>query len=218
MNALAFPASRTEYSSQPAVKSDEIIELTRLVLRRPAEEDVAAMTAFADNSRIASKLWDMPQPYTIADAGRFLRRLRDRLSGLTAFAITQRENGTLIGCCRIDAGESDGESRTSFWIGEPYWNRGYMTEALQALVGDAFIRSPRLITIRTSVQATNPAARRVLEKCAFQYAGPGAQRDIRQGCLVPVDHYRIDRGIWSAVKAWSQVEAEPSQDMRRLVG
>jgi RimJ/RimL family protein N-acetyltransferase len=218
MNALAFPASRPEYYSPPVEKADETLELERLVLCRPAEEHIVAMTALASNLRIASRLYDMPYPYTIADAGRFLRRLRDRRGNLTAFAITQRESGTLIGCCKIETEETDGESRIGFWIGEVYWNRGYMTEAMQALVDYAFGRSPGLTTIRTSVQATNPAARRVLEKCGFQYAGPGTQRDIRQGCLVPVDHYRMDRGIWLAIKGWSRVDAGQSPGFRHWIG
>lgn len=207
MNALAFPAIRPERSALPTAKSGDVLELRRLVLRQPAEADIVAMTALADNIRIASKLWDMPHPYTIADAGRFIRRLRDQRHGLSAFSITERASGALIGCCKIAAGESDGESRIGFWIGEPYWNRGYMTEAAQALIDHAFTNSPRLITIRAGVQVVNPAARRVLEKCGFQYAGPGAETDIRLGCLVPVDHYQIDRGIWSAIKAWSQAGA-----------
>lgn len=206
MNALAFPAIRLERGILPA-KSIETIETRRLVLRRPAEEDIVAMTGLADNSRIAAKLPDMPHPYTIADASRFIRRLHDRESGLIGFAITNRDSGALMGCGKLQAGETEGESRIGLWIGEAHWNRGYATEAAQALVDHAFSRSPRLITIRTSIRTINPAARRLLEKCGFQYAGPGAETDIRMGCLVPVDHYQIDRGIWVAIKGWLQAGA-----------
>jgi RimJ/RimL family protein N-acetyltransferase len=208
MNALAFPLDRAERGTLPIGNTTETIETRRLVLRRPAEEDLVAITALADNVRIAAKLPDMPHPYTISDAGRFIRRLRDRESGLTGFAITERDSGTLIGCCKLQADETDGENRLGLWIGECHWNRGYATEAAQALVDHAFTRSPRLITIRTSIRTINPAARRMLEKCGFQYAGPGAESDIRMGCLVPVDCYQIDRGIWAAIKGWSQAGAD----------
>ena len=204
MNALAFAAIRPERGMPPATGGADTIETRRLLLRRPVEDDIVAMTALANNGRIAAKLPDMPHPYTIADASRFIRRLRDRESGLTGFAITDRDSGVLIGCGKLLAGETEGESRIGLWIGEAHWNRGHATEAAQALVDHAFSRSPRLITIRTSIRTINPAARRMLEKCGFQYAGPGAETDIRTGCLVPVDHYQIDRGIWAAIKAWSQ--------------
>lgn len=213
MNALAFPISRPERGASPTGKPADRIETQRLVLRRPAEDDIVALTALADNARIAAKLPDMPHPYTISDAGRFLRRLRDRSSGLTGFAITEYDGGTLIGCGKIEAGETDGERRIGLWIGEPYWNRGYATEAAQALVDHAFSGAPRLITMRASVRTLNPAARRMLEKCGFQYAGPGSEADIRMGCLVPVDHYQIDRRIWLAIKAWSRA----GRDVRRQI-
>ena len=212
MNALAFPISRPERGTTPAAGTDGAAETRRLILRRPSEEDIVALTALADNSRIAAKLPDIPHPYTIADAGRFIRRLRDRQSGLTGFAITERSTGTLVGCCKLEAGDSDGETRLGLWIGEMHWSRGYATEAAQSLIDYAFTRSPRLIAIRASISVINPGARRVLEKCGFQYAGPGAETDIRNGSMVPVDYYRIDRGIWSAIKAW------PQATLRRLVG
>lgn len=213
MNTLAFSSSRPEPSVRPGKRTGDVLELRRLVLRRPAEEDIVAMTALADNIRIASKLPDMPHPYTIADAGWFIRRLRDRQSGVTAFAITERSSGTLVGCCKVEAKDGNSESRIGFWIGEGWWNRGYMTEAAQALADYAFTTSPRLISIRASVQVANPAARRVLEKCGFQYAGPGTETNIRRGNLVPVDRYQLDRGIWSAIKSWSRAGADSSRQI-----
>jgi len=213
MNALAFPISRPERGIPPVTKRDEAIETRRLILRRPTEDDIVAMTALADNGRIAGKLPDMPHPYTIADAGRFIRRVRDRQGGLIGFAIAERETDGLIGCSKLEAGETDRESRIGLWVGEAHWNKGYATEAAQALVDHAFSQAPRLVGIRASVAVINPAARRVLEKCGFQFAGPGAETDIRMGCMVPVDHYQIDRGIWSAIKGWSQAGAGARRQM-----
>jgi len=181
----------------------DVIALPRLVLRRPGEQDIVPMTALADDVRVASRAWDMPQPYTIADAGRFLRRVRDA-DHLTVFAITQHETGAFLGCCKVDMSEDETERQVGFWLGEPHWNRGYMTEALQGLVDHAFGHDPRVARVSADVQAVNPGARRVLEKCGFQYAGPGARRDAVVGTLVPADRYRMDRGIWMALRAWSR--------------
>jgi RimJ/RimL family protein N-acetyltransferase len=208
MNALAFRFDRPAPAIPPRAPVDDAIDTPRLVLREPVEGDIVPMTALADNVRIAARLPDMPHPYTISDAGRFIRRLRERANGLAAFAITRRDDGTLVGCSKIEAGEMDGESHLGLWIGESHWNRGYATEAAHALLDHAFSRSPRLITIRTGIRTINPAARRMLEKCGFQYAGPGAEADIRTGSLVPVDRYQIDRGIWSAIKGWSRADGK----------
>lgn len=207
MTALAFATRHVARGTSLVADEVETIDTRRLVLRRPAEEDMIAITALADNVRVAAKLPDMPSPYTIADAGRFIRRLRERPGGLSAYGIEYRDSGQLIGCCKIEAGEADSESRIGFWIGEPFWNKGYMTEATQALIDNAFTHSPRLATVSAKVGVVNPAGRRVLEKCGFQYAGAGTETDIRLGGLVPVDHYRIDRGIWAAIRNWPQGSA-----------
>lgn len=203
MNMSAFPASRIARIQPVEVRRADVIQSRRLVLRRLEEQDIVPMTALADNIRVASKAWDMPQPYTISDAGRFLRRVREA-GDLAVFAITHSDTGAFLGCCKLDACEDETERHIGFWLGEAWWNRGYMTEALQGLVDHAFADAPRLARIAADIQVINPAARRVLEKCGFQYAGPGARRDARQGCLVPADHFRIDRGIWMALKAWSR--------------
>lgn len=55
-----------------------------------------------------------------------------------------------------------------YWLAEPYWNRGYTTEAAQAVIAWAWERTDvRLIT--TSHYLFNDASRRVIEKCGFSY-------------------------------------------------
>jgi RimJ/RimL family protein N-acetyltransferase len=211
MYTPAFHASRSHRGAPPDVVA-ETLETERLVLRRPVEADIVAIVAQADNSHIASKLWDMPHPYTIADAGRFVRRLRERRNDVTGYAIIDQISHALVGCAKIEARETDHEAHIGFWIGEDHWNQGFATEAVQILVDDAFAACPRLTAIRAKLPLAHPAARRVLEKCGFQYAGPGTERSIRHRGLVPVDHYRLDRGIWSAIKAWAS--ANPASTRR----
>jgi RimJ/RimL family protein N-acetyltransferase len=203
MNTAVYPIGRIARILPETARRAEALELRRLVLRRPDEQDIVPMTARADNFKVSSKAWDMPQPYTIADAGRFLRRVRES-DDLTVFAITHRETGAFLGCCKLDVSEDETGRQIGFWLGEAYWNRGYMTEALQGLVDHAFSDVPHLARISADIQVVNPSARRVLEKCGFQYARPGARRDARLGCLAPVDRYRMDRGVWMALKAWSR--------------
>lgn len=55
-----------------------------------------------------------------------------------------------------------------YWLAEPYWNRGYTTEAARAIIGWAWGNTDaRLIT--TSHYPFNAASRRVIEKCGFTY-------------------------------------------------
>ncbi|WAI02192.1 GNAT family N-acetyltransferase [Methanogenium organophilum] len=53
-----------------------------------------------------------------------------------------------------------------YWLGEPFWGRGIMTDAIAAVVPVAFVRLD-IVRIQAGVFANNPASMRVLEKCGF---------------------------------------------------
>ena len=53
-----------------------------------------------------------------------------------------------------------------YWLGEPFWNKGIMTEAVQAMVDYAF-ENFKLIRIYARVFEFNEASMRVLEKAGF---------------------------------------------------
>ena len=42
---------------------------------------------------------------------------------------------------------------------------------------------------------SNPASRRVLEKCGFQWTGVGLYRIRALASSAPVDRFRLDRGL-----------------------
>ena len=52
---------------------------------------------------------------------------------------------------------------------------------------------------------SNPASRRVLEKCAFQWTGVRLTRIRAIHSAAPVDRFRLDRGLWLSLKAWGRV-------------
>lgn len=53
-----------------------------------------------------------------------------------------------------------------YWLGEPFWGRGIVTDAVAAVVPVAFVRFP-IVRLQAGVFANNPASMRVLEKCGF---------------------------------------------------
>jgi RimJ/RimL family protein N-acetyltransferase len=87
-----------------------------------------------------------------------------------------------------------------YWIGEPYWKRGYATEAAHALVDLAFQKTS-IQVLHASTRVINPASRRVIHKCGFQYAGQGMLNSIVAG-QVPVERYRLDRKTWISLRNW----------------
>ena len=54
-------------------------------------------------------------------------------------------------------------------------------------------------------RVSNPASRRVLEKCGFQWTGVGLYRVRALNSSAPVDRFRLDRGLWASLKSWGGV-------------
>jgi len=96
--------------------------------------------------------------------------LQQRLNESRVLAISIRLSGEVIGFIFIH--ENEGVERfisinIGYVIGEPYWKKGYASEALSALV--SYYKSlSKAYTILAGVEVGNNASIRVLEKCGFE--------------------------------------------------
>jgi RimJ/RimL family protein N-acetyltransferase len=189
-----------ETIAQETVREESIavLKTERLVLRAPRPDDAKAITSLINDRRIAENTARIPHPYSLADAHAFLaetnRDARER-SFLIALA-----DGTVIGGCGIHDLSAAGPE-LGYWIGVPHWGRGYVTEAARALIDHAFgALGYERLTSRARV--SNPASRRVLEKCGFQWTGVSLIRIRALKSSAPVDCFRLDRGLWASLRSW----------------
>jgi RimJ/RimL family protein N-acetyltransferase len=176
-----------------------VLETERLVLRAPRLGDAKTVAALANDRQIAENTARIPHPYRLADA-------KDWIAGANKnpdeqhYVITLA-NGALIGACGLET--RDGPS-IGYWLGQPYWGKGYATEALHALIDHAFGDLDHE-ALQASARVTNPASRRVLEKCGFQWTGVGLCRVRAIHSSAPVDRFRLERGIWASLKSWGKM-------------
>jgi RimJ/RimL family protein N-acetyltransferase len=109
------------------------IETERLVLRSPIRGDVPQLVKLADNKNIAAVLTQLPSPYTRADAIGFVEIIAQR-DDHRPYAITL--DGSLIGVMGFHY--RPGElPEIGYWLGEPYWGKGFATEAGRGLIETA---------------------------------------------------------------------------------
>ena len=182
----------------PRECSIPVLETKRLTLRAPRREDVKALAVLANDRRIAENTARIPHPYGTADAERFIASVNKR-DGEVCFAISH--GGTLVGACGIDPRE--GAAEIGYWLGTRYWDRGFATEAVRAVIDYAFGELQH-DALYAGARVTNPASRRVLEKCAFQWTGVRLTRIRAINSAAPVDRFRLDRGLWLSLKAWGR--------------
>lgn len=185
-----------------------VLTLERLKLERPTLDDAADIVFLANNRRVAEMLARMPHPYQLADARKWIDGAVHAEPGAIKFAVRLRSTGRFIGACGygpMPGGDPD-EVHLGYWIGEPFWGKGYATEAAHAVIDHAFNVAGHNEML-ASCRLTNPASRRVIEKCGFQYRESGMMRSLAHGgSTVPVETYRLDRRTWQALKGWRDVE------------
>jgi RimJ/RimL family protein N-acetyltransferase len=179
-------------------RSIPVLETKRLILRAPRLEDAKAVAVLANDRRIAENTARIPHPYKLADAQGFIAGANTP-EGEAVFLVTARD-GTIMGACGVAMPASQAPE-LGYWLGVAYWGEGYATEALHAVIDYAFDEFEHT-ALHAGARVTNPASRRVLEKCGFQWTGVGLYRIRAINSSAPIDRFRLERGIWQAIKGW----------------
>jgi RimJ/RimL family protein N-acetyltransferase len=178
-----------------------VLETKRLALRAPRLEDAKTVAVLANDRRIAENTARIPHPYRMADAENLIAAANN--GGEALFLITARD-GAVMGACGFVSRDKPAPS-LGYWLGAPYWGKGYATEALHALIDYAFGEFD-FTALEAGARVTNPASRRVLEKCGFQWTGVGLYRIRAINSSAPIDQFRLERRVWSALKGWGRAK------------
>ena len=173
----------------------------RLLLRPGWAEDAPALAAAIADEMIVRNLATAPWPYRLQDAEAFLAQPKDPiLPSLLIFERTEAEP-RLVGSCGLGRRPS-GAVELGYWIGRPFWGRGFATEAGAALIEIA--RTLGFCQLEGSHFVDNPASGRVLEKLGFEPLGITAPRlSCARGIEVPS---RLMRLVLSAEAGCAEEE------------
>ena len=179
-----------------------VLETARLVLRAPRFDDAEAIATLVNDRRIAENTPRIPHPYALADAQAFLTAANTG-DDETAFLITAQ--GTASSAAAGSPSSTASMPEIGYWLGVAFWGKGYATEAARAVIDHAF-GELGYDTLLAGARVSNPASRRVLEKCGFQWTGVGLYRIRALASSVPCDRFRLDRGpAGRSLKSWGKV-------------
>lgn len=165
----------------------------RLELGPVAMDDKDDLVEILNNWEVAQWLIAPPFPYKQRDAIDWIIKVRKDHEKLSPehFGIYLRDEGKLIGAVSIDSKLKDNTWTLGYFVGQLYWGKGYVFEAIEPLITYArdHLHVRRLVA---TVDQENLRSTRVLKKLGFKHekAKEGQYPTRRQGNLV--DAYYID--------------------------
>lgn len=171
-----------------------IIQTERLILSELEEKDIPFIVEYLQHRIFSDLTSNIPYPYAENDARSWLKMSKeafDHQTGYT-FAIRNKE-GLLLGAIGLHDRDDD-KAELGYWIGIPYWNKGYVTEAAKAVVDFGF-KKLEFNKIFATHFLHNPASGRIMEKVGMQQEAilkqemkkDGEYFDIVRFCILKTD-------------------------------
>jgi RimJ/RimL family protein N-acetyltransferase len=162
-----------------AIEVTPVVSTERLILRGPVKTDAAAIAFLLNDLNVAGMTSQIPHPYGLDDAETWLSEAGRCDYVETADFIVEHRNFGVVGGLSFMAGRDPvGRPELGYWVGRPYWNRGYATEAVRAAMKWAK-RDWRKSVVVAGHFADNPASGQVLCKAGFLYTGDVERRPCR---------------------------------------
>lgn len=147
-----------------------IIKTERLILRPWDESDAQSLYEYAKDERVGPVAgWPA---HTSAENSREI--IKNVLSAPETYAVCLKADNRAIGCVGLliggksNIGLPEGEGEIGYWIGVPFWGRGLIPEAVNAIIDRAF-NTLNLHTLWCGYFEGNEKSKRVQEKCGFIY-------------------------------------------------
>ena len=178
----------------------EIPQITteRLLLRPFDLADAPDIQRLAGDRDVASSTESIPHPYEEGMAERWMESSKRKFQRgeLVNFAITLKSDGkpdgAFIGAIGLRIEQENNEAEVGYWLGMPYWGKGYATEAAASVIEYAFWELG-LDRVRAFHFTRNPASGRVLEKVGMSYKGRLERAQEKWGEPVDLEEYEILR-------------------------
>ena len=154
----------------------------RVRLRWLEEDDVDDLLRIFGNAEVM-RYWSSPPLADRAAAVSLLAEIRELFARHTLYqwGVTLPDDGPVIGTCTLTSFHAEsGRSEIGFALGREHWGRGYMSDALAALLDYAF--GPLdLRRLEADVDPRNGPSLRLLERVGFRREGLLRERWITNG-------------------------------------
>lgn len=164
-----------------------------LVLRPYTLADAPELQRLIGDRDVASTLMNVPHPYKDGMAEEWIGQRQEyyEKGESIQFAISPRHEGFFIGGIGLSSIDQQAQrAELGYWIGKPYWGKGYGTEAARAVVRYGF-ETLGLNRIHARHLGRNPASGRIMQKIGMKHEGCQRQHIKKWGRFEDFELYGI---------------------------
>lgn len=168
------------------------LETERLVLNQIIPADIPNIVAYAGNKKITDNTRTMPHPYFAEDAISWIHMANQGFSNKDnyMFAMRDKLNNSFMGGIGLTLQTAHNRAEIGYWIAERFWNMGYTSEAVAAMLRFGF-QELQLNKIVAAYISTNIASGKIMVKNGMVKEGEFKDHDIKNGEYVTLIHYGL---------------------------
>lgn len=178
-----------------------VLETARLWLRPLRESDLDDLMMYVSNPDVALWTTKIPHPYTEQDGRDWMAfALRATTEGTeNTFVIEDKATRRLMGAVAFRVFRDANSCGLGYWIGAPYWNKGFMTEACARIVRYAF-EELELAKVTVTARPDNIRSIRVQEKLGLRYVGERVEDAPARGAPMKMAVRELERQEWRKLR------------------
>jgi len=168
------------------------ITTSRLTLRPFTKTDSFDVQKLVGNENVSKSTMSIPHPYDDRQAREWIacHQLQWYQKLAVTYAIVYTSTDDLVGAISL-MDIVRGEADLGYWIGEPYWNLGFCTEASNAVIQFAF-NAMGIQKLKANHASNNPASGKVMRKLGMAHIGHSRVKQI-SGHEIPIEKYELRR-------------------------
>ncbi|WP_303800809.1 GNAT family N-acetyltransferase [Alicyclobacillus macrosporangiidus] len=172
-----------------------LLETDRLLLRPVTAADAPSVQRLAGHPDIARTTLNIPHPYPDGAAEAWIQAANEAERAGTQYVrvMVRKDSGALVGCVALGVAQRHHRAELAYWVGRPWWNLGYASEAARRMVQFAFT-DLGLHRVWAAAMPHNPASMRVMEKIGMQREGLLRQHAFKDGHFIDLVYYGIVKG------------------------
>lgn len=174
-----------------------VLKSERLLLRPFTLADAGPVAKMAGDYDLYRTTLSLPHPYVEENAVGWIKQHETHLHehGFYTWAIELKATSELIGCISIGQNLKQHTGELGYWIGKPFWNKGFGTEASK-IVMDFGFKALCLNKMLGRFFTINPASGKIMAKCGMHFEGTLKESILKDGTYHDIGYYGLLRSDW----------------------